>query len=127
MTDNTTPRQYPDWQTDTYDRRDDAAYTFGFHLIKHCRTEAINALPKDLTEDQNEKAIHAVDIALHNVMDMLEGFWVLNSGDKHRVEYNLNVVVKDLDHNEIEKISIAPAVMDLPIGYWKWAQDNEFR
>ena len=127
MTDNSTPRQYPDWDLDTNDRRAAAAYTFGFHLIKHCRTEAINALPKDLTQDQNEKAIHAVDIALHNVMDMIEGFWVLNSGDEHRVEYNLNVVVKDLDHNEIEKISIAPAGMDLPIGYWKWAQDNEFR
>lgn len=127
MMDNSTPRQYPDWLSDTNGRRDDAAYTFGFHLIKYCRTEAINALPKDLTQDQNEKAIYAIDIALHNVMDMLEGFWVLNSGEKHRVEYNLNVVVKDLDHKEIEKISIAPAGIDLPIGYWKWLQDNEFR
>ncbi len=127
MTDNSTPRQYPDWQTDAFARRDDAAYTFGFHLIKHCRTEAINALPKDLTADQNEKVIKAVDLALHNVMDMLEGFWHLPSGDKHSVEYELQVVVKDNDRKEIERIPISPALMDLPIGYWKWAQDNEFR
>ena len=127
MTDNSTPRQYPDWQKDFYERRDAAAYTFGFHLIKHCRTEAINALPKDLNTEQNEKAINAIDVALHNGMDMLEGFWVLNSGDKQRVEYNLNVIVKDLDHKELEKISISPGEMDLPIGYWKWAHDNEFR
>ncbi len=127
MTDNSTPRQYPEWQKDLYDRQDDAASMFGFHLIKHCRTEAVNALPKDLNTEQNEKAIHAIDIALHNVMNMLEGFWVLESGDKHRVEYNLNVVVNDLDQNELEKISIAPEGMSLPIAYWKWALENEFR
>lgn len=127
MTDNSTPRQYPDWQSDIYDRRDDAAYTFGYHLIKHCRTEAINSLPKDLNADQHEKAVKAVDIALHNVMDMLEGFWPLPSGDKHNVEYELQVVVKDNDKKEVERISISPALMDLPIGYWKWSQDNEFR
>jgi hypothetical protein len=127
MTDNSTPRQYPEWKKDIYDRRDDAAYTFGYHLIKHCRTEAINSLPADLTADQNEKAIKAVDIALHNVMDMLEGYWPLPSGDKHSVEYELQVVVKDNDNKELERISISPALMDLPIGYWKWAQDNEFR
>jgi hypothetical protein len=127
MTDNSTPRQYPDWQKDIHARRDDAAYTFGYHLIKHCRTEAINSLPKDLTADQSETAIKAVDIALHNVMDMLEGFWSLPSGDNHSVEYDLQVVVKDNDDKELERISISPALMDLPIGYWKWAQDNEFR
>lgn len=127
MADKSTPREYPDWQKDVYARRDDAAYTFGYHLIKHCRTEALGALPEDLTADQKEKAIEAIDVALHNAMDMLEGFWVLRSGEKHTVEYNLEVVVKDMHHNEIEKTNIAPAGMDLPIGYWKWARDNEFR
>jgi hypothetical protein len=127
MTENSIPRLYLDWQKDIYDRADDAAYTFGFHLIKHCRTEAINSLPKDLTADQYETATKAVEIALHNVMDMLEGFWHLPSGDNHSIEYDLQVVVKDNDDEEVERISISPALMDLPIGYWKWSQDKEFR
>jgi hypothetical protein len=126
MKDISIPRTYPNWRKDKSEHEEDAAYTFGYHLIKHCRTEAVKVLPTDLTAEQKEKAINAIDISLHNVMDLLEGFWQLDAGENHRINYALHLVVKDDSDNEVERIAISPAKLDLPIGYWKWV-DNEFQ
>jgi hypothetical protein len=125
MSDNSKPLIYPDWRRDKYDRAEDAAYTFGYHLIEHCRKEAIDDLPADLTEEQHTKCISSIDTALHNVLDLFEGFYRLDSGPDHRVEYALQVVITDNEHKEVERQEITG--LDMPIGYWKWALDNEFR
>jgi hypothetical protein len=70
--------------------------------------------------------IEAINIALHNVMDMIEGFWKLESGNNHTVENILQVLIRDKNNAKIEKIDIAPG-LDLPIGFWKWANNGEFR
>ena len=68
-----------------------------------------------------------MDIALHNVMDLLEGFWCTEAGPGQRVEYALSVCVKVASGEEtVERIDISPCMLDLPIGYWKW-KDGEFR
>jgi hypothetical protein len=79
-----------------------------------------------MKSQDKDKAIEAIHIALHNVMDLVEGFWRLESGRDNYVEYQLQVIVKDKSHNEIERVDIA-AGLDLPIGFWKWAKDGEFR
>jgi hypothetical protein len=65
-------------------------------------------------------------VALHNVMDLLEGFWPLESGASHSVEYVLQVRVRDASGKAVESIDLSPCKLDLPIGYWKWAREREF-
>jgi hypothetical protein len=126
MENKSEPREYKDWRKGLWDRKEDAAYTFGYHFIKYCRDQAVDNLPKEMNPDDREKAIESIHIALHNVMDLVEGFWKLESGENHYVEYHLQVVAKDKDHNEIERVNIAPG-LDLPIGFWKWAKSGEYR
>jgi len=127
MEDVTKPRPFSEWRTDKFDRDEDAAYTFGSHLIRYCRDEVMQNLPDGITAAEKEKIKEAIHQSLHNVMEMLEGFWRLDSGEGHSVDYALQVVVKDNLQNEIERTEISPCKQDLPIGFWKWAEDGEFR
>jgi hypothetical protein len=125
-----TPKPYEQWRTNPIDRAEDAAYTFGHHLMQHCRREAlkkVSAMQIPATAEELEAQVSsAVDTALHNVMDLLEGFWPTKAGPDHRVEYALSVTIKDENRTEVERIPISPCLLDLPIGYWKW-KDGEFR
>ena len=69
----------------------------------------------------------AVDTALHNLVEMLEGFWKLEAGPAHTVELVLGVRVHASDGNAVETLEISPCKLDLPIGYWKWAREREFK
>lgn len=121
------PRPYEEWREELIDREEDAAYTFGYYLIKHCRDEAMSNLPAGLPAEATSIVAEAVDTALHNVVDMLEGFWKLEAGPRHNVELVLRVRVHDKKDNVVESLDISPCKLDLPIGYWKWARDREFR
>ena len=84
MKDTTTPRPYEEWRTGSADRGEDAAYTFGYYLMRHCRAEALKrvqaaSLPATPQEFQAQVEA-AVDTALHNAMDLLEGFWRAEAG-----------------------------------------------
>jgi hypothetical protein len=118
---------YPDWRTGQFDRPEDAAYLFGFYLIMYCREEAIATLPADASPEVRAAVEQAVDTALHNVCDLLEGFWQLNAGAGHRISLALGVQVRDGQNQLVESVEISPAQLDLPIGYWKWAREHEFR
>lgn len=121
------PRTYLEWRTDNTDRAEDAAYAFGHDLIVHCRDEALSALAPDVSDATRAVVQEAVDTALYNVMDMLEGFWPLPSGPRHSLEYVLQVRVRDATGAVVESQEISPCKLDLPVGYWKWARDRGFR
>jgi hypothetical protein len=130
MPDSDTPKPYEQWRAASFDRAEDAAGTFGYHLIQHCRLEALKKIkatpvPTSAEEFQTQVAA-AVDTALHNVMDLLEGFWPTQAGPNHRVAYELSVCVTDMSRKAVEKVAISPSLIDLPIGYWKF-KDGEFR
>jgi hypothetical protein len=130
MSDSHAPRPYEQWRTAPFDRAEDAAYTFGNHLMQHCRTEALKSIesapaPASATEFRTQVAV-AVDTALHNVMDLLEGFWPTQAGPNHQVAYALSVCVNDMNGTPVERIDISPSLLDLPIGYWKF-KNGEFR
>ena len=127
MEDIKKPRPFEEWRIDKGDREEDAAYTFGSHLIKYCRDEVMQSLPENISELEKENIKTAMHESLHNVMDLLEGFWQLNSGEEHTVEYALQVVVRDKNKNLVKKVEISPCKIDLPIGFWKWAWDGEYR
>ena len=84
-------------------------------------------MPTDASPELKAAVEEAVDTALHNVNDMLEGFWKLDAGPKHSVELALVVRVRDAERNLVESQEISPCKHDLQIGYWKWARDREFR
>lgn len=121
------PAPCENWRVEPVDREEDAAYTFGYHLIAHCRDEAMATLPPDASPATKAGAEQAVDTALHNVVAMLEGFWKLEAGPKHSVELVLGVRVHDATGEAVETLEISPCKLDLPIGYWKWVRDREFR
>jgi len=130
MSDSSTPSPYEQWRALPGDRAEDAAYTFGYYLMQHCRAEALKGvqstpIPAGAEEFQAQVAT-AVDVALHNVMDLLEGFWRTQAGPNHTAEFALSVCVKDASRTVVERIDISPCRLDLPIGYWKW-KDGEFR
>lgn len=121
------PRNYTQWRKAPAERAEDAAYLFGYFLIKHCREEALADLSEDAPDELRAAVVDAVDTALHNVCDLLEGYWRLESGRKHRAELVLAVRVVDAEGKQVEIQEISPCKVDLPIGYWKWAQDREFQ
>lgn len=128
MKSSSLPREYPNWRSEEPAREEDAAYSFGYYLILKCRDEAMATIPTDATPETRAAVEKAVDTALHNVCDMLEGFWRLDSGPSHRISLALNVQVRETESNQVvESLEISPCKLDLPIGYWKWAQDHEFR
>src|SRR5580765_5820048 len=124
-----TPRPFKEWRTDKFARTEDAAHTFGYHFMQHCRAEALKTIeaagvPKS-PEEFREQVAAAVVTALHNVMDLVEGYWATQAGPDHRVAYTLSVCVSDMSRAPVETIDISSGI-DLPIGYWKW-KDGEFR
>ena len=130
MTDLSTPRPYDQWGVKPIDRAEDAAYVFGRDLMRYCRAEALKSadsakLPKS-AEEFREQIAAAVDVALHNVVDLLEGFFPMDAGPNHKVSYALSVCVADAEGAQRERIDISPCLLDLPIGYWKW-KGGEFR
>lgn len=130
MSASDTPRPFEEWRQAPSDRAEDAAYTFGYHLMEHCRSEAlkrVEAAPLPTSEEEfREQTAAAVDTALHNVTALLEGFWPTQAGSNHCVAYALAVCVSDPNGNPVERIDISPCLLDLPIGYWKF-KDGEFR
>jgi len=121
------PRKYPEWRMGQFDRPEDAAYAFGYYLIMYCRDEAMASLPAGASPDIKSAVEKAVDAALHNVCDLLEGFWPLESGPDHKISLALGVQIRDAQNQVVETQEISPCKLDLPIGYWKWARDRKFR
>ena len=122
-----TPRPYSEWRTHEAARAEDAASTFGFHLLFHCREQALAQAEEHMTTPELREAIEAaVDTALHNLCDLLEGYWPTMAGPSNPVSYSLVVNVLDEFASPVERIAISPAALDLPVGYWKW-RDGEFR
>jgi hypothetical protein len=129
MNTSDTPRPFKEWRIEKFARTEDAAHTFGYHLMQHCRAEALRTveaadIPKS-PEEFREQVAAAVDTALHNVMDLVEGYWATQAGPEHRVAYTLSVCVSDMSRAPVETIDISSGI-DLPIGYWKW-KGGEFR
>ena len=121
------PRPFDQWRADPIERDEDAAYAFGHALIEHCRKEAVKVISSNATEATRASALEAVDTALHNVCDLLEGFWRLDVDPEHHIELALQVRVLNNANQLVETREISPCKLDLPIAYWKWARDREFR
>jgi hypothetical protein len=101
MSDKSTPRPYEQWSTNAADHKEDAAYTFGYYLMKHCRAEALKCASSQrrcvMTRKQLHKQVEsAVDTALHNVLDLIEGYWPAEAGQKHTAEFALLVRVSEM-------------------------------
>jgi hypothetical protein len=124
-----TPRLYEEWDEEETSRRIDAANLFGYDLMRYCRNEALKKASQKLPQDSDTLPIveEAIDTALHNVCDLLEGFFTIaNVGEKYEAAYVLAVAVHDEKWEIIEKVDISPNMIDLQIGYWKW-RDGDFR
>ena len=116
------PRLHSAWRKSAADREEDAANLFGYYLMKHCREEVLAKLAPSSSTVPRSLAVEALDTALHNVMDLLEGFWPLDAGEGKQLELALHIQVTK-DGQIAEDVQISPSQIDLPIGYWAW-DDN---
>jgi len=122
MSNTIAPRFHRDWRSDRVDREEDAATLFGYYLVKHCREEAMARITLPPGSPEHAVAVKAVETAIFNVMDLLEGFFLLDAGDGKRLQLALHVqVLKDAEA-VVEDVKISPGI-DLPIGYWGWVDD----
>jgi hypothetical protein len=96
-------------------------------LILNCRNEALATVAPDAPPDVKAAVEKAVDTALHNVCDMLEGFFPLLAGQNHFVDLALGVRVYNANDELIETIVISPNMLNLPVGYWTWVEERRFR
>ena len=119
MTPRPFPRPYEDWRSGEADRAEDAANTFGYYLMLHCREQALAGLASQADPEVRKAVETAVDGALHNMMDLLEGFWRLPAGQDVTAELALHVNIRQ-GETLMESVPISPALIDLPIGYWSW-------
>jgi hypothetical protein len=130
MSNSNKPRPFEQWRTVPIERAEDAAHTFGYHLIKHCRVEVLDGLESAKLPTSNEELrsllAAAIDEALHNVMDLVEGFWRTDAGPNHTVSFTLSVNVQNQNGQPVEQVIISPNRLDLPIGYWNW-KDGEYQ
>ena len=115
MTELSAPKPYDQWRTNPVDRAEDAAYIFGYDLMRYCRAEALKSadpagLPKS-AEELQDQITAAVDVALHNVVDLLEGFFPMDAGPDHKVSYTLSVCVADAAGTTTERIDISPRLL----------------
>ena len=116
------PPPYEAWRKDTAGRAEDAARVLGYYLVKHCRAEALKTVSSNASPETCAEIRRAVDEALHNVMDLLEGYWKLSAGSKHDAVLSLHVDISQ-GGELIESVRISPCGIDLPIGYWAWVDD----
>ena len=119
MSNTIKPRLHSAWRKSAADREEDAANLFGYYLMKHCREEGLAKLASSSSTVPRSVAVEALDTALHNVMDLLEGFWPLDAGEGKQLELALHVQVTK-DGQIAEDVQISPSQIDLPIGYWAW-------
>lgn len=118
---STPPKSYAQWRTDEVGREEDAANLFGHFLVLHCRNKALASVGRKATAETRAAVQHAVDEALHNVMDLLEGYWPLPAGEGYSAELALHVNIVRNDE-PVESVAISPSRLDLPIGYWSWVE-----
>ena len=64
---NAKPRQFNEWRNNQFDRAEDAAYTFGNHLIKYCRDQVMEELPAETSEKERAK----IKAAIHHFRPLL--------------------------------------------------------
>ena len=122
MSETIAPRYHDVWRADRVDREEDAATLFGYYLVKHCREEAMAKITLPPGSPEHAVAVKAVETAIFNVMDLLEGFFMLDAGNGKHLQLALHVQVMKGEEEVVEDVRIAPGI-DLPIGYWGWVED----
>lgn len=117
------PRFYLQWR-DGVSREEDAAALFGHYLIQHCRQTALQTAGFGASAEARGAGEDAVDLALHGVMHLLEGYWKLPAGDGFSLQLELRVnVFRGLE--KVESVALSPGRLDLPVGYWTWVEEVE--
>ena len=114
---------HAEWRENQIDRAEDAAKLFGAYLIQHCRAAAIKSIPEAASSETRHAVEKAVDLALHNAMDLLEGYWPLPAGNGLLTEFALHVNVFD-GERLVESQVLSPCKLDLPIAYWSWLEQQ---
>ena len=93
-------------------------------LIQHCRQTALQTAGFGASAEARGAGEDAVDLALHGVMHLLEGYWKLPAGDGFSLQLELRVnVFRGLE--KVESVALSPGRLDLPVGYWTWVEEVE--
>jgi hypothetical protein len=118
-------RPYETWPEDRNSRWVYAGHTFGIHLIKAARDQALGQIPAGTDEATKRVASKAIRTALGGVAELLDGFFRNEIDSEHRVEYVLQARIVHTDGRELETVELARGGDGLAMGLSGWWL-NEF-
>ena len=117
---------YASWPEEPESRWVYAGHTFGIHLMKATRDQALKRIPADADEETRRVAAAAVHTAIFGMMELLDGFFRNEIDSEHRVDYVLQAHIRSRDGGPVqETVEIAPGGDGLAIGFHGWWK-NEF-
>ena len=117
-------KSYSEWRSDEHQHWIDAGHTFGVHLMKQARDQALGTIPENASAETRAVATEAVRVALGGVMQMLDGFYINEIGEQHRVEYALLARITNRERTLVEEIELAPDGDGLCMGFAGWWEDK---
>ena len=118
---------YKKWATDPNFRWVDVGHTFGTHLMKYVRDEALNTIPENATDETRQCASEAIRHSIYAMMALFDGIHKLEIGSNNTIEYVLQAVIRDEKYNKKEMIELAPNGDGLCMGFAGWWENDFWR
>jgi len=118
-------KPYQTWSSDPHSHWIDAGHTFGVHLMKYARDQALSTIPADASQETKAVATEAVRTAIFGVLEMLDGFYRHEIDDRHRAKYALMAHIIEDNTRVLETVELAPDGDGLCMGFAGWWK-NEF-
>jgi hypothetical protein len=104
------PREYHEWRTDASGRWRDAFHTFGHLLMTHARNGALAEVSETASVETRETASRVAELALYNLMMILEGVVGVPIGNDRSLEFALIARIRKSGepYSVVEEFELAP-------------------
>ncbi len=116
--------KYSKWPTDEEDKWVYAGHTFGMHLMKNVRDEAMSKIPEDASPEEIKIAKESIFNTLYAMMQMFDGFFTNGIDKNHEANYMLISRIIENEEKVVEHFEIAPDGDGLCMAIHGWWEDD---
>jgi putative AlgH/UPF0301 family transcriptional regulator len=117
-------KPYQAWRSDPHHHWIDAGHTFGVHLMKRARDQALATIPPTVSEETRAAAVEAVHVAIGGMLQLLDGIFRNQIDERHRIEYALTARIIEDNTKVVETVELAPDGDGLCMGFAGWWEEQ---